>query len=60
MYYPNIPKIPYAEKGTKTGFAFRYYNPDEIVAGRTMREHCKFAMSYWHTMCANPMAAAIR
>ena len=52
MYYPNIPKIPYAGREAKTGFAFRYYNPDEVVAGRTMREHCRFAMSYWHTMCA--------
>lgn len=52
MYYPKIPKIAYAGREAKTGFAFRYYNPDEVIAGRTMRAHCKFAMSYWHTMCA--------
>ena len=32
--------------------AFRHYNPDEIIMGKSMREHLKFAMSYWHTMCA--------
>ena len=52
MYYPKIPKIAYAGREAKTGFAFRYYNPDEVIAGRTMRAHCRFAMSYWHTMCA--------
>ena len=31
--------------------AFKYYNPDKIVAGKTMREHFKFAIAYWHTFC---------
>src|SRR5450756_1116045 len=30
--------------------AFKYYNPAEVIAGKTMREHLRFAMSYWHTM----------
>jgi len=32
--------------------AFKYYNPEEIIAGKSMREHLRFAMSYWHTMVA--------
>ena len=51
-FYPNVPKIRYEGKDTKNPFAFRYYNPDEVLAGKTMREHLRFAMSYWHTMVA--------
>lgn len=51
-FYPTVPKIRYEGRDAGTGFAFRYYNPDEVIAGKTMREHCRFAMSYWHTMCA--------
>ena len=51
-YFSNLPKIEYEGKTTDNPLAFRYYNPDEVIAGKTMREHLKFAMSYWHTMCA--------
>ena len=51
-FFKGIEKIKYEGKNAKTPFAFRYYNPDEVVAGKTMREHLRFAMSYWHTMCA--------
>ncbi|MDR1927777.1 MAG: xylose isomerase [Oscillospiraceae bacterium] len=32
--------------------AFHYYNAEELLLGKTMKEHLRFAMSYWHTMCA--------
>ena len=32
--------------------SFRWYKPDEILLGKKMREHLKFALSYWHTLCA--------
>ena len=51
-FFKNIGKIKYEGKNATSPFAFRYYNPDEIIAGKTMREHLRFAMSYWHTMCA--------
>lgn len=51
-YFKNIPKILYEGADSKNKFAFKYYNPDEILNGKKMREHLKFAMSYWHTMCA--------
>ncbi|MBR6769621.1 MAG: xylose isomerase, partial [Clostridia bacterium] len=51
-YFSTLPKIEYEGKTTDNPLAFRYYNPDEIIAGKPMREHLKFAMSYWHTMCA--------
>ena len=51
-YFSTLPKIEYEGKMTDNPLEFRYYNPDEVIAGKTMREHLKFAMSYWHTMCA--------
>ncbi len=52
QFYPEIPKITFEGSKTENPLAFRYYNADEIVAGKTMREHLRFAMSYWHTMVA--------
>ena len=51
-FYKGISKIKYEGKDSKNPLSFRYYNPDEVIAGKTMREHLRFAMSYWHTMCA--------
>lgn len=46
----NISKIKYEGKGSKNPFAFKCYNPDEIVGGKTMKEQLRFTMSYWHTL----------
>ena len=51
-FFKNVPEIKYEGKGTKNPLAFRFYNPDEVVGGKTMREALRFGMSYWHTMCA--------
>ena len=50
-YFEGIGKIKYEGRGAGP-LAFRYYNPSEVIAGKTMRDHLRFAMSYWHTMCA--------
>lgn len=52
-YFSNIKKIPYEGAKSKNPLAFRYYNPDEIIDGKPMREQLKFALSYWHTMCGD-------
>ncbi len=52
-YFVGIPKIAYEGPKTKNPFAFRYYNPDEIIDGKSMREHLRFSMAYWHTLCAD-------
>jgi xylose isomerase len=49
-FYPAIPKICFEGGKTRNPLAFRFYNPDQMVAGKTMRQHLRFAMSYWHTM----------
>ena len=51
-FFKGIKKIKYEGKNAKTPFAFRYYDPDEVIGGKTMRQQLRFAMSYWHTMCA--------
>ena len=48
-YFKGIEKINYEGPTSKNPLAFKYYNPDEVVMGKTMKEHCRFAMSYWHT-----------
>ncbi|NLC19701.1 MAG: xylose isomerase [Clostridiales bacterium] len=49
MAYFNVGKIEYEGPQSKNPLAFKYYNPDEKVMGKTMKEHLRFAMSYWHT-----------
>ncbi len=49
-FFPSIAKIPYEGKASTNPLAFKYYNPDEVIAGKTMKEHLKFALSWWHTM----------
>ena len=51
-YFANIGKIKYEGKESTNPLSFKFYNPDEVIAGKTMREHLRFAMAYWHTMCA--------
>ncbi len=48
--YEEITKIEYLGPESKEPFAFKYYNPDEVIAGKKMRDHLKFALSYWHTI----------
>ena len=52
-FFKTIGKIPFEGKNSTNPLAFKYYNPDEIVAGKTMREQLKFALSWWHTMDGN-------
>ena len=53
MYFNNIEKIKFEGVNSKNPLAFKYYDADRIIAGKKMSEHLKFAMSYWHTMCAD-------
>ncbi len=51
-FFPQIPVIQYEGPGSTNPFAFRHYNPDEIIDGGKMRDKLKFALAWWHTMCA--------
>ena len=50
-YFPEVSKIRFEgpQSSSKNPLAFRYYNPDEKVEGKTMREHLRFSVVYWHT-----------
>ena len=59
-YFSGVQSIAYEGRESDNPFAFKYYNPDQIVAGKTMREHFKFAIAYWHSFCgqgADPFGA---
>jgi xylose isomerase len=47
--FPEIEKIPYAGPKSKNPLAFRWYNAEEKVEGKTMAEHLRFSVVYWHT-----------
>ena len=48
--FPEVQKIRYEGPTSKNPLAFRWYNESEVVEGKTMREHLRFAVVYWHTM----------
>ena len=48
-YFHGIPAIRYEGPSSTNEFAFRHYNPDEVVMGKRMEEHLRFAVAYWHS-----------
>jgi xylose isomerase len=47
--FPNISKIQFEGPKSKNPLAFRHYNPEELVEGKTMKDHLRFSVTYWHT-----------
>ena len=50
-FYKGVNKINYEGKESDNPFAYKYFNPDQLVMGKTMREHFKFAVAFWHSFC---------
>lgn len=50
-FFPGIGPIQYEGADTANPLAFRWYDENRIVAGRTMKDHLRFSMAYWHTLC---------
>nr|WP_089373881.1 xylose isomerase [Dokdonia pacifica] len=50
-YFKGIPKIAYEGPQSDNPLAYKYYDQDKVIAGKTMRQHFKFAIAYWHTFC---------
>ena len=48
-FFQGIPQIQYEGPQTDNEFAFRHYNPDEMVMGKSLKEHLRFAVAYWHS-----------
>jgi xylose isomerase len=51
--YPGIGKIEYEGRNSKNPLAFRWYNPEEVVNGKKMKDHLRFAIAYWHSFCGD-------
>src|SRR4249919_2508863 len=47
--FPEISKIPYEGPSSKNPLAFKHYNATEAIEGKTMSDHLRFSVVYWHT-----------
>ncbi|MCL2191674.1 MAG: xylose isomerase [Treponema sp.] len=52
-YFPGIGKINYEGPKSDNPLAFKYYDPDKVIAGKKMKDHLRFAVAYWHSFCAD-------
>lgn len=52
-YFKNISQINYEGPGSDNPLAFRWYEENRVVAGKTMKEHLRFACAYWHSFCGS-------
>ena len=50
-YFDQIERVSYQGPDSSNPLAFRHYNPDEMVLGKRMEDHLRFAACYWHTFC---------
>lgn len=52
-YFPGIGKISYEGPASDNPLAFKYYDPERVIAGKTMKDHLRFAVAYWHSFCGD-------
>lgn len=52
QFFPEIGRIQYEGPASKNIMAYHYYDPEKVVAGKKMKDWFKFAMAWWHTLCA--------
>jgi xylose isomerase len=50
-FFPGIGKITFEGRESDNPLAFKYYDENRIVAGKSLKDHFRFAVAYWHTMC---------
>jgi xylose isomerase len=53
--FPEISKIPYEGPSSKNPLAFKHYDPTKAIEDRTMADHLRFSVAYWHTF-RNPLS----
>jgi xylose isomerase len=49
VHFPRLGPIAFEGPGTTNPLAFRHYNPDEMIDGKTLSEHLRFSIAYWHS-----------
>ena len=52
-YFKTIPEIKFEGKDSDNPFAFRWYDENKVVRGKTMKEYLRFACAYWHSFCGS-------
>lgn len=52
-YFNKIEKVQYEGVNSGNPFAYKHYNANEVILGKTMAEHLHLAVCYWHTFCWN-------
>ena len=50
-YFPGIGKIKFEGRESKNPLAFKFYDENKMVGSKTMKDHFRFSMAYWHTLC---------
>ena len=50
-FFPKIDAIKYEGAASDNPLALKYYDANKVVAGKTMKEHMRFAVAYWHSFC---------
>ncbi|WP_264535461.1 xylose isomerase [Flavobacterium sp. N1736] len=51
QYFKNIDTIKFEGRESDNPLAFKWYDENRVVAGKTLKEHLRFSMAYWHTLC---------
>lgn len=51
--YPGIGQIKYEGPKSDNPLAFKWYDPEAVVAGKKMKDHLRFAVAYWHSFCGD-------
>jgi xylose isomerase len=52
-FFPGISPIQYEGLESDNPLAFKAYDADRVVGKKTMRDHLRFSICYWHTFCAD-------
>ena len=50
-YFKSVNKISFEGRESGNPLAFKFYNEHQVVAGKSMKDHFRFAVAYWHTFC---------
>lgn len=62
-YFPGIGAIPFEGRDSDSPLAFKWYEPDRVVAGKALKDHMRFSVAYWHSFCgtgADPFGPGTR
>lgn len=52
-YFKGIKEIKFEGRESDNPLAYRWYDENRVIAGKTMKEHLRFAVAYWHSFCGS-------